>query len=110
VGIIEACGNMQFMLIARDYKDGGLERRKKVIEEHWKMGDKMRAEGKFLFGAGLLDEDNNMRGSVMLFNFQNRKELDEYLKTEPFVLAKVWESIEITPCKVRQELLDLSKK
>lgn len=96
---------MQFLLIAHDYKDGGLERRIGTIEEHWKVGERMHAEGTFLIGAALLDEDNKMKGSVMLFNFPSRKELDEYLKTEPFVVNKVWETIEISQIKVRDKFL-----
>ena len=96
---------MQFFLKARDYRNGGLERREKAIERHWRNCDEMRAGGEFLFGASLLDENNKMRCSIMVFDFPSRKELDEYLKREPFVVDKVWENYEITPCKVRDVFL-----
>ena len=90
---------MQFIIIAHDYKDG-LNRRLAVREKHIELGDKMVAEGKQLYGVALLDNKNQMRGSVLVVEFSSRKELDEWLKIEPYVVGKVWEKIEITPCKV----------
>lgn len=36
----------------------------------------------------------------MIFDFPSKKELDEYLKTEPYVVHKVWEKIEILPGQI----------
>lgn len=91
---------MQFILIAHDHKDGGLQRRLAIRDKHVKLGDKMKAEGKYIMGVALLDEDNQMKGSVMILDFPSREELDSYLKTEPYVVNNVWDTIEITPCKV----------
>jgi hypothetical protein len=60
----------------------------------------MKTEGKYLYGVATLSENGDMNGSVMVLDFPSRKELDEYLKTEPYVINKVWEKIEIVPCKV----------
>lgn len=92
--------DMQFLLVAHDHKKRGLQRRLAVREQHVKLGDQMKAEGKYLMGVALLDENNQMKGSVMVLDFPSRKELDEYLKTEPYVIHDVWEKIEILPCKV----------
>lgn len=91
---------MQFVIIAYDYKDGGLERRLAVREQHIKLGDQMRAEDKYLMGVAMLDDDGKMMGSVKVVDFPSKKELDEYLKVEPYVVNKVWERVEIIPCKV----------
>jgi hypothetical protein len=32
--------------------------------------------------------------------FESRKELDDYLANEPYVLEKVWEKIEVEPINV----------
>ena len=45
--------------------------------------------------GGLLDDEGKMKGSVLVMEFENRKELDEYLAQEPYVLEHVWEKIEI---------------
>ncbi len=91
---------MQFVLIAHDYKDEGLKRRLEVREEHIHLGDQMRAAGNFLYGVATLSETGEMTGSVAVFDFPSRAELDEYLKIEPYVTNKVWEKIQIFPCAV----------
>jgi uncharacterized protein len=90
---------MQFIIIARDYKDA-LERRLAVREKHVALGDELHAQGHFPYGVALLDDNEKMKGSVLIMDFSSRKELDEYLKNEPYVVNKVWESIEILPCRV----------
>ena len=36
-----------------------------------------------------------MKGSVLIMDFQNREELDNYLANEPYVLEQVWDKIEV---------------
>ena len=90
---------MQFIVIARDFKDG-LQRRLQVRNKHIELGDKLVAEGKALYGVALLDNKGDMEGSVYIMDFPSREELNAYLKTEPYVIRKVWEKVEIIPCKV----------
>ena len=99
---------MQFIVIGRDYKDG-LERRLAVREKHITLGNKLKADGKHLFGVVLLDEKGQMKGSVLIVDFPSRKELDEWLEIEPYVTGKVWEKIEITPCKIGPSFADVIK-
>ena len=42
-----------------------------------------------------------MIGSMLLMDFPSRKELDEWLDKEPYIIGKVWKSIEILKCNVR---------
>jgi uncharacterized protein YciI len=91
---------MQFIVTAYDYKEDGLRNRLAVRGEHIKLGDKLKSEGKCLYGVALLDNKEQMEGSVYIMDFSNREELDEWLKNEPYVLGKVWEKIEVKPCKV----------
>lgn len=90
---------MQFIIIAHDYKDG-LERRLRVREKHVQLGDKLVLAGKALYGVALLDKKGDMRGSVYVMEFPSREELDAWLQEEPYVKEKVWEKIEVIPCKV----------
>lgn len=91
---------MQFVILAQDVKQGGLEKRLKVREEHVAMGDKMKEAGQYHMGVAMLDEAVNMCGSVMIVEFPSRKELDEWLSKEPYVVNNVWESWEIHECKI----------
>lgn len=90
---------MQFLVIAHDYKDA-LERRLNSREKHVKLGDKQKAAGNYLMGVALLDDKQKMIGSVMIFDFPSRKELDEWLETEPYMINKVWEKVDIKECRV----------
>ncbi len=98
---------MQYIVIARDGKDqGALERRLKVRNDHVKLGDKLRTEGKALYGVALLSETAKMNGSVYIVDFPSRKELDEWLKIEPYMIGGVWKNIEIVPCSVGPSFAD----
>ena len=41
-----------------------------------------------------------MKGSALVMEFESRKELDDYLANEPYVVEKVWEKIEVETMKV----------
>lgn len=90
---------MQFVVIAHDYKDG-LKRRLEVRAQHIALGDKMKAEGTFLYGVAMLSDNGMMKGSLEVLEFSSRNELDKYLEIEPYVVNNVWEKVEIIPCKV----------
>ncbi len=92
---------MHYIIIAKDYEDrDALNRRMKAREEHIALSDKMIIEGKALYGVALLGIEGNMNGSVYIVDFPSRKDLDEWLNKEPYVVGKVWEKIDIFPCKV----------
>ena len=38
-----------------------------------------------------------MKGSVLIVDFEDRDELDEYLNNEPYILESVWERVEVQP-------------
>jgi uncharacterized protein len=91
---------MQFVVIAYDYKEGGLEKRMKVRPDHLRISDAFKQKGKYLYGVGITNEKDELVGSVMVFDVKDRKELDDYLKTEPYVTGNVWEKVIIHPCRV----------
>lgn len=95
---------MQFVIIAYDGKDPS--KRLNAREEHLSKVNKLREEKKFIQGAAILDEEDNMIGSVMIMDFPTREEFDKYLEEEPYVVNKVWEKIEVLPCKVPPIFLD----
>jgi len=87
---------MEFVLSAYDATDkDALERRLKCREAHLALISKLKNEGKALYGGAILDQENKMIGSVVIYNFSSREELDDYLKEEPFITGNVWEKIEV---------------
>ncbi|MTI49120.1 MAG: hypothetical protein FH761_14840 [Firmicutes bacterium] len=92
---------MQFIVTGYDGTDSGaMERRLTVREEHLKLADSMREEGKLLFAIALLDDNEKMIGSKLIMEFPTRDELDKWLEKEPYVKGNVWQQVEVNPCKV----------
>lgn len=77
-----------------------MNRRLAAREAHLALGDRMRAAGEMLYGAAILDDSGRMVGSALVMDFPSRRDLDRWLEGEPYVLGKVWERIEVRPCKV----------
>jgi len=89
---------MQFLLTAFDGSDPGApERRQKARPGHLEKIRIMRNLGQFVFGGAILDDNGQMIGSMVVYEFPNRKALDNYLKEELYVTEKVWERIEVKP-------------
>lgn len=94
---------MQFLLIGKDGKDEkAMERRLAVREAHIKLGDEMEASGERWYGCAILDDNEKMIGSMAVLDFPSEKELQEYLKKEPYVVGKVWETVEVSKCDVKR--------
>ena len=83
---------MQFVLKAYDGK-GMLDKRMEVRPRH--LENMARLGRHVVCAGGLLDESGKMKGSVLILDFADRKELDDYLAAEPYVVEKVWEKIEV---------------
>jgi uncharacterized protein YciI len=89
---------MQFLLIAYDGTDPeALERRLKVREEHLEKIGILKKDKEFLFGGAILDNSGKMIGSMIVYDFPDRKSLDARLKDEPYFTKGVWEKVEIQP-------------
>ncbi|MGH3831339.1 MAG: YciI family protein [Pseudonocardiaceae bacterium] len=92
---------MQFVLLGYDGEDDdALGRRLAAREQHLVLGDQLATEGTLLFAAAILDSDDKMIGSMMVFDFPSRTELDAWLEIEPYVTGDVWQEIKIFPAKV----------
>lgn len=92
---------MQFLVTAYDGLDeGALERRMAAREKHIELVQIMRKEGKFLYAAAILNEEEKMIGSVLIVDFPSRNDLDDWLLVEPYVTGDVWQQMDIKPCKV----------
>ena len=92
---------MQFLILAHDATDAdALNRRMAVREAHLAVIARYKASGNMHMGAALLDDAGKMVGSVIDADFPTRAELNAWLAEEPFVAGKVWDKIDITPCKI----------
>lgn len=92
---------MHFIVTGLDGTDSGaLERRMAARPAHLEKFAEMQAAGKFLFAAAMLDEQEKMIGSIVFCDFPNRTELDAWLEKEPYVVGKVWQNIDVKPCKI----------
>ena len=83
---------MQFVIRAYD-GEGMLDKRIEVRPRHLEGIDKIRDH--VICAGGLLDDEGKMKGSVLIMEYENREQLDEYLANEPYVQEHVWEKIEI---------------
>ncbi len=93
---------MQFIVLGFDGKDkDAMARRMKVRAEHIALGDELLKSGNLWYGAAMVGNDGNMCGSMYFMDFPSRKELDDYLKKEPYVTSKVWQRMEVIPASVR---------
>jgi uncharacterized protein YciI len=101
---------MQFLVMGYDGTDDkAMERRLAVRNDHMKLVEVMKNEGRHLYACALLDEDERMVGSALIVDFPTREALDGWLKVEPYVVGDVWRKIEVTPCKVPPMFMDLHK-
>jgi len=92
---------MQYIVIAHDFTDSdALSRRMQARTRHVELGDKMKDEGKLLYAVGLINEEGNLTGSVMIFDFEDENDLSNWKKMEPYITDHVWEIYKILHCKV----------
>ncbi len=93
---------MQFLVLGYDGNDEqALARRMQVREQHLAGAEKMYSDKTLLYAAAMLDDQDRMIGSIMVVDFPSKEALEkDWLAKEPYIEGKVWETIEIKPCKV----------
>ena len=69
-------------------------------DAHLALIAELKAAGHALFGAAMLDDSGKMIGSTLLVDFPSRVEVDAWLKREPYVVEKVWQAVDVTPCAI----------
>ncbi len=92
---------MQFLLIAYDGTDEeAQQRRSKVRPRHLENVDHLIQKGEFLYGGAILNKDDKMIGSMIVYEYPDRQSLDEMLKKEPYITGGVWKKVEIQPFRL----------
>ena len=93
----------QYLIIAHDGKDEeALERRKNVRPNHLAGARKLKENNNFVIGGAMLDDDGNMRGSIMIVQFETQKDFQKWYDNEPYITSGVWKEIEVKPFKVAE--------
>lgn len=92
---------MQFLVTAMDYTDpDAINRRMEHRENHLQSVKQLIADGKFLSGGAILDDEGKMIGSTLHLEFPDRESLEQHLNSDPYIDGKVWENIDIKPVKL----------
>ena len=93
--------NMQFLLMGYDGTDSKApQRRLGSRTKHLERIAVMKKKGEFLFGGAILDENGQMKGSMVVYEFPDRASLDRCLEDEPYITNGVWQKVEITPFRL----------
>ncbi len=91
----------QYILYAWDGIDeNALERRMAARPAHFRQAAKLKLSGNFLTGGAILNEKEEMIGSMMLVQFENARDLEDWLSIEPYIICNVWQKWEWHPFQV----------
>ena len=83
---------MQFVITAYDGA-GMLEKWMEVRPLHLEGMERLKEH--LIAAGGLLDDEGKLKGSVLIMEFLDREEVDEYLANEIYVKEHVWEKITV---------------
>lgn len=93
----------QYLVTAYDYTDTeALQRRMSVRPHHLDAAKELRANGNYVLGGAILNEDGNMIGSVMIVQFETEEALEAWKQNEPYITQKIWESVDVKPFRVAE--------
>ena len=100
---------MQFIVLGYDGTDeAASERRMTNRPLHLERIRKQRTEGKVMYAAAFLDDQNRMIGSMIVYEYESKEALEAALEEEPYVTGSVWETIEIKTAQI-PPLFEFSK-
>lgn len=91
----------QYLIIAQDGSDeNALERRMQTRPFHLAGAKALKANNRFIVGGATLDAEGKMNGSVMIVEFDNDAQMQEWYDNEPYITQGVWKNIEVKLFKV----------
>ena len=94
---------MQFIVRGDDGTDSDAPaRRQAVREKHLENVRRLKETGNFIWGGAIIDEKGQMTGSVIVYDFPSRDDLDRMLETEPYITGGVWEKLVIDSFRLAQ--------
>jgi uncharacterized protein len=93
---------MLFTVVAHDYTDAeALDRRMASRQAHIDLIDGLKAKGHILLGGALLNEAEQMAGSMLIADYPDEATLrEQWLSKEPYILNRVWETVLVYPYRI----------
>ena len=89
---------MQYVIHAYDHTGpDALPRRMAARPAHLAYVARLKEKGQFLLGGALLDPDGNMMGSMLILAMETEDQLNEYLRSDPYIVQGVWDKIDVKP-------------
>jgi uncharacterized protein len=91
----------QYLITAFDgTNENALDHRMNIRPYHLEGVKKMKESGNFIIGGANLNDDGKMIGSTMILQFEDQKDLQNWIDSEPYIQQKVWEKFEVKPFRV----------
>lgn len=92
---------LQFFVTAYDGTDAEAPQRRHASKEaHVKLGHEMIRSGNILFSTAVLNDEEEVIGSMRVMQFESRSQLDEWLENEPYVREGVWKDVDVKRCRM----------
>jgi uncharacterized protein YciI len=96
----------QYLITGYDYTDeGALDRRMAVRPKHLDGTIAMRETGNYILGGAILDDAGRMIGSAMVLQFESEDGLEAWKQQEPYIVNKIWETVDVKPFKVANAIV-----
>ena len=57
-------------------------------------------QGRVVLGAGILDDNGVVRGSLVVTDYPSREDVEGYIASEPFQTGGVWDRVEVYPLRL----------
>ena len=91
----------QYLITGYDYTDDeAFNRRMAVRPHHLDGAAALKASGNYLFGGAILNNEGKMIGSVMVVQFEDEQQLENWKQNEPYITQGIWETVDVKPFKV----------
>lgn len=87
---------MTYVIHAYDYPNS-LHKRMATRTAHLDYVRQLKASGQFVLGGALLDDAGQMIGSMLILTLETDEQLQEYLRTDPYIVQGIWEKIDVKP-------------
>ena len=87
---------MAYLITCHDKKNG-LDLRLKTREEHLKYLNTIK--NKIVLAGPILDDNENPKGTVLILDFDTLKQVNNFLKNDPYNKVELFENVNITRFK-----------
>jgi len=94
---------IQFLIHALDHTDAeAYDRRMAARPAHFEGASQLKANGNFIIGSAILNDEGKMIGSNMILQFETEEAFQQYYEAEPYVAKGVWGNINVYKTRVAQ--------